>query len=575
MNIKKWLRKCIPLALIILFCAIGILSMSTIMRLQGNARVVNYAGIVRGATQQLVKQEMNGYPNDELIVRLDGILTELSTGQGKNGLTLLPDAEYQNLNTQMAQVWEDLKLEITRVREGADSRRLYELSEDYFALADQAVSAAEQYSEHQVGNAKATLIVLNGCFILLVILFFLYEQRQKKVETALKIAEHASREKSEFLSRMSHEIRTPLNGIIGMIEIAKMVPDDREKQVDCLQKMELSSRYLLALINDILDMSRIESGKVELEEGIFDLKSVFAHIYAMLQQKAEARSITFQCDCDGLPQTVVLGDDVRLTQILMNLLSNALKFTPPNGRVTLEARQLDLNNQLLVLEFTVTDTGVGISEEFKKRIFQPFEQAEAGTVRQYGGTGLGLAISSSLVNMMGGTISVNSNPGQGSQFMVSLPFRLPSEEEMEAFNATNCSPGEEKKEAACDLSGARILMAEDNDINAEIVMTILKMYGASVEWVQNGQEAVNAFTHSPEKYTLILMDIQMPVKNGLEATREIRELSQPGQRAIPIVALSANAFTEDINAALEGGMDAYLPKPIETEKLLEMVGKFQ
>lgn len=570
MKLKKWRRRCLPLVLIVLFCAISSLSLLTIIRMQGNARAVNYAGIVRGATQRLIKQEMNGDPNDELIGYLEDVLTELSTGQGENGLSVLPDPAYQSLNMQMARVWEDLKLEIARVREGGDSQRLYLLSEDYFSLADRAVSSAEQYSERQVGTAKITLIALNACFVLLALLFFFYERRQKKVETALQAAEHASREKSEFLSRMSHEIRTPLNGIIGMVEIAKLVPDDREKLADCLQKLELSSRYLLGLINDILDMSRIESGKVELEERTFDLKAVFAHIHGMLQQKAEAASIAFDVDCDGLTETVVAGDDVRLTQVLVNLLSNALKFTPPGGRVTLKARQTDLDGQFLSLEFIVTDTGIGISDEAKARIFQPFEQAEAGTGRQYGGTGLGLAISSNLVKLMGGALSVDSKPGEGSRFVASLTFRRPCEKEMGAFGAVSAPLQEEEKETPRDISGTRILLAEDNEINAEIVTTILEMHGAHVDWVQNGQKAVDAAAASPDGYSLILMDVQMPVLDGLAAARKIRELS-----AVPIVALSANVFAGDIDAALEAGMDGYLPKPIDTKKLLETVQRFQ
>ena len=574
MDVKKWLRRGIPLALVILFCAICVLSLTTIIHMQGNARAVNYAGIIRGATQRLVKQEMNNAPNDELIRYLDGVLIELSTGQGENGLSALPDAEYQSLNTQMIDAWDALKLEIARVREGADDRRLYELSEEYFLLADRAVSAAENYSEHQVGSAKTALIALNVCFLLLAALFLLYERRQKRVETALNVAEQASRQKSAFLSRMSHEIRTPLNGIIGMVEIARMLPDDREKQADCLEKLEQSSRYLLALINDILDMSRIESGKMELEERVFDLEAVFAHIYGMLQQKAESDRIAFEFACGSLTDTVVIGDDVRLTQILVNLLSNALKFTPQGGRVTLEIRQLELSEQSLSLEFIVTDTGIGISEKSTERIFEPFEQAEAATARQYGGTGLGLAISSNLVKMMGGTISVASRPGEGSRFVVAITFARPSAEEAATFRAARSSVPERINERAFDLSCAQILLAEDNAINAEIATTILETHGASVKWARNGREAVDAFAASPESYTLILMDIQMPVMDGLEASRAIRGLGRQDKRAVPIIALSANAFAGDINAALESGMDGYLAKPIVTAKLLETVRQF-
>lgn len=570
MRFQKWLRRCVPIALAALFCVIGMLSFATIGRMQGNARVINYAGILRGATQRLVKQEMRGVPNDELIDYLESILTEISTGEGEHGLIRLPDAEYQNLNAQMRQAWEGIKTEILQVRAGADKQRLFDLSEDYFVLADQAVFASERYSENQVSNAKITLIVLNLCFVVLLSLFFLYERRQRKTQTALEVAENASRAKSDFLSLMSHEIRTPLNGIIGMTEIAQLVPDDREKQADCLKKIELSSRYLLALINDILDMSRIESGKVELEECPFDLKEVFDHLYGMFQPRAESARIDFHVDCSDLSATIVVGDDVRLSQVLVNILSNALKFTPPGGQVSLEARQVKLETDALSVEFIVTDTGTGIREEFQSRIFEPFEQAQSNTTRQYGGTGLGLSICNSFVKMMGGSISVRSKPGEGSQFTVALTLARPAGQTPKSLGDSN-----QTQQAARDLCGTRVLLAEDNAINAEIVITLLELYGARVSWVKNGAEAVEAFKADPADYTLILLDVQMPVMNGLDAARAIRGLGRAEDAAIPIVALSANAFKEDIDKAMDAGMNEYLAKPINMEKLIQTVHRYQ
>lgn len=574
MSFQKWLRRCVPVALAALFCIIGMLSLATIGRMQGNARVINYAGILRGATQRLVKQELRGVPNDELIDYLENILTEISTGEGENGLIRLPDAEYQNLNAQMRQAWEGIKAEILQVRAGADKQRLFDLSEDYFVLADQAVSASERYSEHQVSKAKVTLIVLNLCFVVLLSLFFLYDRRQKKTQTALEVVENASRAKSDFLSLMSHEIRTPLNGIIGMTEIAQMVPDDREKQADCLKKIGLSSRYLLALINDILDMSRIESGKVELEERRFDLKDLFDHLYGMFQQRAESASIDFHVDCSDLSTTVVIGDDVRLSQVLVNILSNALKFTPLGGQISMKARQVKLDADALSVEFIVTDTGTGIREEFQSRIFEPFEQAESNTTRQYGGTGLGLSICNSFVKMMGGNISVRSKPGEGSQFTVALTLARPAEQMPEQLDDSRQTQ-QLTKQTAHDLCGTRVLFAEDNAINAEIVITLLELYGVRVSWVKNGAEAVEAFKAAPGDYTLILLDVQMPVMNGLDAARAIRGLGRAEDAAIPIVALSANVFKEDIDKAMDAGMNEYLAKPLNMEKLIHTVRRYQ
>lgn len=554
-----------PGLLAILFCLISIFALMTMLHMQGNARVINYTGIVRGATQQLVKQEMNGFPNDALTAHLDGIVSELSTGEGENDLNVLPDKAYQSLIKQMQREWGELKDEIGRVRGGQSSRRLYELSESYFELADRAVSAAERYSERCVTNSIGVLVCLSGGFVVLFVMLRVSETRQKKAKMALDLAENASRAKSEFLSRISHEIRTPMNGITGMTAIARRFVDDPERMTDCLNKIDLSAGYLLSLLNDVLDMSRIESGKIQLDEQPFDLTELLNRIQGMFWRKAEDGGVTLNMNCGGLSITQVIGDNLRISQVLVNLVSNALKFTPPGGSVTLEARQTSADKETVCLEFTVTDTGIGISESFQQRIFEPFEQAQPATARQYGGTGLGLAISSSFVKLMGGTIDVHSKLGAGTQFIVSLTLRRNL-----AGNAGSPQTGEEG--IACNLTGVRILLAEDNAINAEIATLLLEDAGARVDHAENGKAAVDLLSGSPAgTFSAILMDVQMPVMDGLAATRAIRSLNHPDAGRIPIIGLSANAFQEDMDKAREHGMNGYLSKPLDPNRLFQVL----
>ncbi len=567
MRMKKWLKRLSPGLLALLFCLISIFALMTMLHMQGNARVINYTGIVRGATQQLVKQEMNGFPNDTLTAHLDGIVSELSTGEGENDLVALPDEAYQALIQQLQQEWGELKEEIVRVREGRPSRQLYVLSESYFDLANRAVSAAERYSEKCVTKSICVLLFLSGGFVVLFVLLRVSEARQKKAKLALDMAENASRAKSEFLSRISHEIRTPMNGITGMTAIARRFVDDPEKMTDCLDKIDLSASYLLSLLNDVLDMSKIESGKIQLDEQPFDVTELLNRIQGMFWRKAEDSGVTLRMRCDGLPVTQVIGDNLRISQVLVNLVSNAMKFTPPGGSVTLEARQTAEDKETVCLEFTVADTGIGISEAFQQHIFEPFEQAQPATARQYGGTGLGLAISSSFVKLMGGTIDVHSKLGEGTQFVVSLTLRR-------NLAGAAGGPQTDAKGIVCDFTGVRILLAEDNAINAEIATLLLEDVGAKVDHAENGKAAVDLFSMSPEgTFSAILMDVQMPVMDGLKATRTIRALHRPDAGQIPVIGLSANAFQEDRKKAREHGMNAYLSKPLDPDRLYQTLGQ--
>ncbi len=373
----------------------------------------------------------------------------------------------------------------------------------------------------------------------------------------------ANRAKSDFLSRMSHEIRTPMNAIIGMAYIAQTHTEDAAKVSEDLAKITQSSQYLLGLINDILDMSRIESGKLTLEQADFDLNDMTNNITTLIRPQAEAKSITFETDI-SLTCPQVTGDSLHLNQVLINLLGNAIKFTPAEGSVRLTIRQEGDR-----AFFSVRDTGIGVSPENQSRIFESFEQAEGSTTRKYGGTGLGLAISSRLVQMMGGSIELDSEIGKGSDFYFTITLPV---NELRAQSAAQAQPEERQPVSA---AGLRILLVEDNDLNIEIAKTILEMQEAEVELAHNGKEAVDMFlAGEPDRYDLILMDIQMPVMDGLEATRIIRRSGHPRAATIPIIAMTANAFDEDMKKSVESGMNGHLSKPIDIDKFLQTIAEF-
>ncbi len=373
----------------------------------------------------------------------------------------------------------------------------------------------------------------------------------------------ANRAKSDFLSRMSHEIRTPMNAIIGMAYIAQTHTEDAAKVSEDLSKITQSSQYLLGLINDILDMSRIESGKLTLEQADFDLNDMIDNITTLIRPQAEAKAIAFRTDI-SLSCPRVTGDSLHLNQVLINLLGNAIKFTPAEGSVTLTIRQ-ETDGKIF---FSVRDTGIGVSPENQSRIFESFEQAEGSTTRKYGGTGLGLAISSRLVQMMGGSISLDSEIGKGSDFhfAIMLPVSALQAQSMEQT---------QEEQGLTSAAGMHILLVEDNDLNIEIAQTILEMSDAVVDLAHNGKEAVDIFLASdPDRYDLILMDIQMPVMDGLEATRIIRRSDHPRAETIPIIAMTANAFDEDMKKSVESGMNGHLSKPIDIDKFLQTISAF-
>lgn len=365
----------------------------------------------------------------------------------------------------------------------------------------------------------------------------------------------ASKAKSDFLSRMSHEIRTPMNGIIGMTAIALQQEQSQERILDCLQKIQSSSNYLLGLINDILDMSKIESGKMKLELVDFNIYEMLGTIKELIMTQAAAKNIDFVQNIE-VTHNWLLADKMRISQVLINLLGNAIKFTPVKGKVTLTVQEIRTEEKTAVFYFAVQDTGIGIPKEDQKRVFRSFEQASEINPSKQQGTGLGLSISSRLVQLMGSNIQLESEPGEGSTFSFSIPLKLGE------------NKAEEEKEEEVSFKGCRILVVEDNELNAEIAMTLLEERDFTVDCVYNGAEAVERIsTTPPGTYDVILMDIMMPVMDGLEATRMIRSMEREDCHMIPIVAMSANAFDDDLRKSVECGMNGHLSKPVEVDKL--------
>ena len=395
-------------------------------------------------------------------------------------------------------------------------------------------------------------------------------QRLEDDKTKLMQVEEASQSKTTFLSRMSHEIRTPMNGIIGMLALAEGKMQKQDPAMQYLDKANELSAHLLSLINDILDMSRIEAGKVELENKPFSLRAMGDKLYDMFAKTLDARSICYAVNFEGVTVDWLLGDELRLSQIMINFLSNAVKFTE-QGEIVVTIRQMMLREGNVDLLLRVHDTGQGMDLNFVYRIFRPFEQESIETGKKYGGTGLGMAITDQLVHLMGGQILVESLPGKGSDFTVYLT--LPQAEADEQASVTGRAEDQNQYEDA--FQDCRILMAEDNDINAMIAVELLEGMGAKVDVAQNGQLALEAFQAKPEHYyDFILMDVQMPVLDGRAATRALRALDRSDATEIPIFALSADAFIEDERLSMESGMNGHYSKPIDFIALRRNVGAY-
>lgn len=546
--------------------------------------------------------------------------------------------------------------------------------------------------------------IINGVPVRYIFAIFdqsVHYEAERNLKDALLNAQNANTAKSEFLSRMSHEIRTPMNAIIGMATIAAAHINDPARVENCLTKIGFSSRHLMSLINDVLDVSKIEEGKLSIAHEKFELNELIDSISKIIYPQATEKGLSFRIPLQGITENELYGDSLRVRQILLNLLSNSLKFTPAGGKITLEVRQVKKSEDRVRFRFTLTDTGIGMSEEFMSRIYKPFEQADENISKTYGGTGLGLSITNNLVTLMGGSINVNSKLGEGTRFDIELSFDTPLEidkkqaktvgfEKIKALIAdddidtcehtslllekmgihaqwvltgtetvakvaeahdngvdydvcfidlkmpdidgiettrqirkivgpdtliiiitayewenieaqareaganlflskpifasslydilnsiTHFTPvegGNATQTIPADLDGVHVLLAEDNDLNREIAVELLSMMGVSTDCVENGQEAVDTFINSqPNTYDAILMDIQMPIMNGHEASKAIRSSEHPDALTIPILAMTANAFQDDIAAALAAGMNAHIAKPISVNILHDVL----
>ena len=392
------------------------------------------------------------------------------------------------------------------------------------------------------------------------------EKYKAELLRAAKKAEAANEAKTEFLQRMSHDIRTPINGICGMIDVADHYAEDMKKQTECRAKIKEASHLLLELINEVLDMSKLESDEVILEEIPFNLNSISEEILGVIEQMAAEQNIRILWEEKEVTHWNLIGSPVHVKRTLMNILSNAVKYNKENGYVYISCREIpSKQTAMTTLEFVCRDTGIGMTEAFQKRIFEPFAQEHAGSRTKFAGTGLGMPITKKLVEKMGGTISFESKEGIGTTFVIRIPFRIDTDRK-------DRTEAEEKTETS--IQGLHVLLTEDNELNMEIAEFVLRNEGTVVTKAWNGQEAVDIFRKSsPGEFDVILMDIMMPVMNGYEAAKMIRSLDREDAKVIPIIAMTANAFIEDRMRAKEAGMDEHIAKPVDRKLLVKVINE--
>ena len=475
---------------------------------------------------------------------------------------------------------------IQKMKKHTDSRHIFHLKNKgtgcYGIMLKQRDYYIYMYLPDKEVFSNLPLSVTGVVFLYLIILSFLWfwiyttnlahqKQEQEKDEkykaellTAAKKAEAANEAKTEFLHRMSHDIRTPINGIYGLINMADHYADDMEKQKEYRTKVKAASNLLLELVNDVLDMSKLESGEVVLEESPFNLSKISEEVLVVIEQIAAEQNIRIVWEKKEIIHRDLIGSPGYVKRVMMNILSNAVKYNRENGHIYLSCMEIPSEQPgMTTMEFICRDTGIGMTEEFQKHIFEPFAQEYTGSRTKFVGTGLGMAIARKLVEKMGGTITFESEKGVGTTFVIRVPFKI--------------DPDADKREEQKDVSeksikGVHILLAEDNELNMEIAEFMLQNEGADVIKAWNGQEAVELFRKSePGEFDVILMDIMMPVMNGYEATKMIRSLDREDAKEVPIIAMTANAFTEDRIRAKEAGMDEHVAKPVDVELLMKVI----
>ena len=392
------------------------------------------------------------------------------------------------------------------------------------------------------------------------------EKYKAELLIAAKKAEAANEAKTEFLQRMSHDIRTPINGIRGMVNMADHYADDMEKQTEYRTKVKEASNLLLELVNDVLDMSKLESGEVVLEESPFNLSSIFREVFNVIEQMAAEQNIRIVWEKKEIIHRDLIGSPMYVKRVMMNILSNAVKYNRENGQIYISCREiLSEQPEMTIMEFVCRDTGIGMTDEFQKHIFEPFAQEHTGSRTKFTGTGLGMPITKKLVEKMGGTVTFESEKGVGTTFVIRVPFKI----DLDADKREEQTDASEKS-----IKGLHILLAEDNELNMEITEFVLHNEGADLTKAWDGQEAVELFRNSePGEFDVILMDIMMPVMDGYEAAKMIRSLDREDAKEIPIIAMTANAFTEDRIKAKAAGMDEHVAKPVDVELLIKVIHK--
>ena len=428
----------------------------------------------------------------------------------------------------------------------------------YIPVSDLSAKTEDLSIVGVVAGILLLLALIDGAYILNI---------NRELRLTAEVAEKASSAKTQFLSSMSHDIRTPLNAVLGMTELAQRHMDDTSYVQECLRKIALSGSHLLTLINDILDISRVESGRINITPTPFDVRELVSELESITRSQAVGHGLTFEVRFKDLPEPCLMGDKLRLTQVYLNLLNNAVKYTDAGGDIRFEVWEEYLPAGGVTLACVVADTGIGMSPEFQKTMYDSFTRVADSRIDNVQGTGLGLAIVKRMVDLMGGSIDCASAEGSGTTFTVRIPLT--------AVPASAAAPEEhkkEKQELRSDLTDVRILIAEDNDVNWEIISEMLGGYGIRCERAENGRICVDKLTAAPpDTYDLVLMDIQMPVLGGRDAARELRASERADLRAIPIVAMTADAFAEDVQMCIDAGMDAHVAKPVEIEKVLTTI----